>query len=76
MVDDKPVVLAIDDELYNLELIKEYLSEIDIETVCVESGEQALMQLEKSPHRFSAILLDRMMPGIDGIEVLKKIKAE
>ncbi len=76
MVDDKPVVLAVDDEQYNLELIKEYLSEIDIETVCVESGEQALMQLEESPHRFSAVLLDRMMPGIDGIEVLKKIKAD
>ncbi len=76
MVDDKPVVLAVDDELFNLEIIKEYLSEIDIETVCVESGELALMQLRESPQRFSAVLLDRMMPGIDGIDVLKKIKAD
>lgn len=76
MDENKSVVLAVDDEQFNLELIKEYLSAIDIETVCVESGEQALTILQKTPQRFSAVLLDRMMPGIDGIEVLKLIKAD
>lgn len=75
-MDNNPVVLAVDDEPFNLEIIKEYLSEIDIETVCVESGEQALIVLQNSAQRFSAVLLDRMMPGIDGIEVLKQIKAD
>jgi CheY-like chemotaxis protein len=73
---NKPVVLAVDDERLNLEIIKEYLSSIDVKTVCVESGEHALEVLQESPQRFSAVLLDRMMPGIDGIEVLKKIKAD
>ncbi len=72
----KPVVLAVDDEHFNLEIIKEFLSEIDVETVCVDSGEHALEILQETPQRFSAVLLDRMMPGIDGIEVLTKIKAE
>ena len=76
MDNEKPVVLAVDDEYFNLEIISEYLSEIDIKTVCVESGEQALEILQQSPQRFSAVLLDRMMPGIDGIEVLTKIKAD
>ncbi|VAW53073.1 hypothetical protein MNBD_GAMMA06-1938 [hydrothermal vent metagenome] len=76
MGDDTPVVLAVDDEQFNLEIIKEYLSEVDIDTVCVESGEQALLVLQKSPQLFSAVLLDRMMPGIGGIEVLKKIKTD
>ncbi len=76
MDDKKPVVLAVDDEQFNLEIIKEYLSAIDIDTVCVESGEQALIVLQNSPQRFSAVLLDRMMPGIDGIDVLKQIKAD
>lgn len=75
-MDNKPVVLAVDDEPFNLEIIKEYLKVIGIETVCVESGEQALTMLQSSAQRFSAVLLDRMMPGIDGIEVLKRIKAD
>ena len=75
-MDNKPAVLAVDDEQFNLEIIREYLSAINIETVCVESGEQALIVLKNSPQRFSAVLLDRMMPGIDDIEVLKKIKAD
>ncbi len=74
MGDEKPVVLVVDDEQFNLEIIKEFLSEIDVETVCVESGEQALMKLHDAPLQYSAVLLDRMMPGIDGIEVLIKIK--
>jgi len=76
MADKRPVVLAVDDEQFNLEIIKEYLSAININTVCVASGEQALIVLQNSPQRFSAVLLDRMMPGIDGIEVLKQIKAD
>ncbi|HEB55006.1 MAG TPA: response regulator [Gammaproteobacteria bacterium] len=69
-------VLVVDDEVMNLELINEYLNEANIDAVCVESGEDALSILNASPRRFSAVLLDRMMPGIDGIEVLSRIKAD
>lgn len=72
----KPVVLVVDDHHFNLELIQEYMCEEEIETVCVDSGEKALSLLNESPHRFSAVLLDRMMPGIDGMEVLSRIKSE
>jgi len=71
----RPVILVVDDELFNLELIKEYLLDEDVELVCVDRGEKALSILHESPERFSAVLLDRMMPGIDGMEVLSKIKA-
>ena len=74
MPDEKPTVLVVDDEIFNLELITEYLTESDIEVVCVESGEQALAVLQESSGRFSAVLLDRMMPGMNGIEVLTRIK--
>ena len=70
----RPAVLVVDDEPINLALIDEYLSEANIEVVCVNNGEEALSILQESPHRFSAVLLDRMMPGIDGMEVLLKIK--
>lgn len=72
----KFTVLVVDDEAFNLEIIEEYLSEIDIEAVCVSGGEQALSILQEAPHRFSAVLLDRMMPGIDGMEVLSRLKAD
>lgn len=70
----KFTVLVVDDEIFNLELISDYLNEFDIEVVCVETGESALVVLQEYPEKFSAILLDRMMPGMDGIEVLTRIK--
>jgi len=76
MSDAIPKVLVVDDEEFNLELIEEYLSEIDVDVLCVDRGEKALSVLKESPQAFSAVLLDRMMPGIDGIEVLLKIKAD
>ncbi len=42
----------------------------------VYSGEQAILALLSESERFDLVLLDRMMPGIDGIEVLKKIKQD
>ena len=76
MLYNRPAILVVDDELFNLELIKEYLLDEDVELVCVDRGEKALSILHESPERFSAVLLDRMMPGIDGMEVLSKIKAD
>jgi len=74
MLEKNPTVLVVDDEEFNLDLITDYLNECDIDVVCVDRGDAALKLLSETPDRFSAILLDRMMPGMDGIEVLKNIK--
>jgi CheY-like chemotaxis protein/anti-sigma regulatory factor (Ser/Thr protein kinase) len=65
-------LLVVDDEELNREIIREYLEDEDCDLFEAESGEQALVMLETGD--FDAVLLDRMMPGIDGIEVLQRMK--
>lgn len=76
MSETRPHVLVVDDDELNLELITEYLRESEIIPVSVDNGETALNMLNESPERFSAVLLDRLMPGIDGMEVLSRIKSD
>ncbi len=68
-------ILIVDDEPYNIEIICEYLDECDYQLSTAEDGESALALMEQDPDKFDVILLDRMMPGMDGIEVLKKMQA-
>lgn len=76
MNDVKPVILVVDDEQFNLDIITDYLGDIDVDVTCVNNGEQALSMLQETPDQFSAVLLDRMMPGMDGMEVLKNVKKD
>ena len=66
------MILAVDDEPLNLMILRE-LFEDTHEITLVESGEDAMEQLEKAVP--NVILLDVMMPGIDGIEVCKRVRA-
>lgn len=65
-------VLAIDDEEHILELIAYNLESNGYTVIKADSGEEALKVLENS--KPDIILLDYMLPGIDGIEVLKQIR--
>lgn len=76
MSSKQPIVLAVDDEPVNLEVISEFLDGQGYELVTATSGEQAWAMLQADPARYDAVLLDRMMPGIDGIEVLRRIKQD
>jgi CheY-like chemotaxis protein len=71
----KPRLLVVDDEEINREIIREYLDGEDCELVEAEDGARAL-ELLALPDRFDAVLLDRMMPGIDGLEVLQRMKQD
>jgi len=70
----KPAILAVDDEPYNLEILEELLEDEGYEVDVAENGEQALNLLNAHPSRYHSVLLDRMMPGVDGLEVLKIMK--
>ncbi len=69
-------ILVVDDEPFNLDIVAEYLDEMDFELVMVESGEEAWEALIRPDSNFDLVLLDRMMPGMDGIMVLRKMKAD
>ena len=68
-------VLVVDDEPFNIEIIEEYLEGEGYTLFTAEDGEDAWQQLEIDPEKFDVVLLDRMMPKLDGIEVLCRIKS-
>lgn len=67
-------ILAVDDEPKNLKLIKGFLADA-YDVVMAADGVLAWEILEKSYADFDAIVLDRMMPNMDGIQLTMKIKA-
>lgn len=66
-------MLVVDDELNILELLEYNLKKEGYDVLRAETGEAAVALLEKQ--RPDIILLDQMLPGIDGLGVLKKIRA-
>ncbi|BCG63829.1 MAG: hypothetical protein methR_P1562 [Methyloprofundus sp.] len=71
----KPSILLVDDESYNLMILEECFQEHDYDLTTAEDGQQAWALLQANPHDFDVVLLDWMMPQMDGLEVLKRIKA-
>jgi DNA-binding NtrC family response regulator len=69
-----PRVLLVDDEEKFLEVLSQRLGTRGIDAETSTSGEEALVQIKNKS--FDAIVLDVMMPGIGGIETLKRIRAE
>ena len=69
-------ILTVDDSLTMRRLIANAASVMEVETQGAAGGEEALQILEKEPGGFSMILLDVNMPGMSGLELLKKIKAD
>jgi putative two-component system response regulator len=69
----RPVVLVVDDGIANRQLIQAYLADLDCEVCLAGDGASALQIIESSQP--SLVLLDVQMPGIDGYEVCRQIKA-
>lgn len=68
-------VLLVDDEALNLEILVEYFEgETSLALQTADSGEAAWQLLQHPGSDFKLILLDRMMPGMDGISLLRLIK--
>lgn len=68
-------ILVVEDDPLGLELMQEYLSEGHYDVVTADDGEQAWQLLRQPNLRFDVVLTDRIMPRLNGIELLKRIKA-
>lgn len=69
------VLLAEDDEIIAM-LIEDALTSVGHEVVIHPDGQSAWNQLESGDNRFDVILTDRNMPHMDGMALLRRIKAD
>ena len=70
----KTKVLLVDDEEKFLEVLSQRLGTRGVDAATATSGEEALIKIKN--RSFDVIILDVMMPGLGGIETLKRIKNE
>ena len=67
-------ILIADDEAEILDIMSEVLRKRGFEVIAAQSGEEALEMLAKE--KIDLLILDKRMPGIGGIGVLKELKAK
>ena len=69
-------ILVVDDESRMRKLIKDFLKQKDFNILEAEDGEVALKVYNENKDKINLILLDVMMPKLDGWSVLRKIRQE
>jgi DNA-binding response OmpR family regulator len=69
----RTAALLIDDDARLGALVKEYLAEHEIDVTLAADGERGLAALRRG--RFDLVLLDLMLPGLDGLEVCRRLRA-
>ncbi len=74
MSTSKPNILIVDDEPFYIDVLENLMRD-EYDVTCVESGEAALEKAVQDPQP-DLILLDVIMPGLDGYEVCKQLKAD
>lgn len=71
-MNERPKILIVDDEPFNVDYLEQELEDLEFDTVSADNGLEALEMVKtESP---DLILLDIMMPIMDGFEVLSRIK--
>ncbi len=70
----KPKVLLIEDNPYDAKLLKIYLEGDGFDIMHAESGHRGIEIMANTPYAFNAVLLDRVLPDMDGLETLRALK--
>ena len=66
-------VLIVDDNKLNLKVSNRLLTPYELDITLLESGEECI-ELIKEQNNFDLILIDQMMPGLDGTSTMNKLK--
>lgn len=69
----RPAVLLIDDNRHTLEVVSQVLATAKLDVTAVDSGKEALDHLASD--RIDLVLVDLLMPEMDGLEVIRHIRA-
>jgi DNA-binding response OmpR family regulator len=69
-------ILAVDDESLTLQMITDLLEDADFKVVTAANGKQAMEILMADPDRFDALVIDRNMPEMGGLEVLIQVRKQ
>ena len=68
-----PRILVVDDDPRLAALVAEYLGEAGFRVSVVPDGRTGLERLKRE--RYDAVVLDLMLPGVDGLEVCRRLRA-
>ena len=69
-------ILIVDDETRMRKLIKDFLNQKDYRTIEAVDGEDAIEKFQENRNKINLILLDVMMPKVDGWTVLREVRSE
>ncbi len=67
--------LVVDDNAVNRKVAEGFLKSVDISTVEAESGFEAIDRASERTEPFDVVLLDHIMPGMDGVETARRLRA-
>ncbi|MBN1569458.1 MAG: response regulator [Acidobacteria bacterium] len=69
-----PRILIIDDDRHMRTACERVLTKAGYAVTCCEAGDEGIRKIKDGPEVFDAILLDQLMPGMSGMDVLAQIK--
>ena len=76
MLNDKPCILIVDDEVKIVRALGDYFKANRFEVIAAYDGEEAVNTFYENINSVDIIILDVMMPGLNGFDVLKTLRED
>lgn len=71
---NQKLILLVDDDPLSLKILSQYLNKAGYPYVTSKDGQQAWDYLQQYPNNFLVVLADRIMPRLNGLELLANMK--